>query len=113
MMDRHAHVDRHAYVDGDAMSNLRGAPLVRGAQCRQGRAVRVAPYCARSSIKPKPPGGARAGGSKHWRMCAMCWQKTTICTMKRVYHPSYQIALPAAHPFPMSKYSLLKDQLAG
>jgi acetoin utilization deacetylase AcuC-like enzyme len=31
--------------------------------------------------------------------------------MKCVYHPSYQIALPAAHPFPMSKYSLLKDQL--
>jgi acetoin utilization deacetylase AcuC-like enzyme len=31
--------------------------------------------------------------------------------MKCVYHPSYQIALPPAHPFPMSKYSLLKDQL--
>jgi acetoin utilization deacetylase AcuC-like enzyme len=41
----------------------------------------------------------------------MYWQKTTICTMKCVFHPSYQIALPAAHPFPMSKYSLLKDQL--
>jgi acetoin utilization deacetylase AcuC-like enzyme len=41
----------------------------------------------------------------------MCWQKTTICTMKCVFHPSYEIALPAAHPFPMSKYSLLKDQL--
>jgi acetoin utilization deacetylase AcuC-like enzyme len=31
--------------------------------------------------------------------------------MKCVYHPSYQVALPATHPFPMSKYSLLKDQL--
>ncbi len=31
--------------------------------------------------------------------------------MKGVYHPSYQIALPAGHPFPMSKYSLLKEQL--
>ena len=31
--------------------------------------------------------------------------------MKYVYHPSYQIALPAGHPFPMSKYGLLKDKL--
>jgi acetoin utilization deacetylase AcuC-like enzyme len=31
--------------------------------------------------------------------------------MKCVYHPSYQVALPPGHPFPMSKYSLLKDQL--
>ena len=31
--------------------------------------------------------------------------------MKGVYHPSYQVALPLGHPFPMSKYSLLKDQL--
>jgi acetoin utilization deacetylase AcuC-like enzyme len=31
--------------------------------------------------------------------------------MRAVYHPSYQIALPHGHPFPMSKYSLLKDQL--
>ena len=31
--------------------------------------------------------------------------------MKAVYHPSYQIVLPPGHPFPMSKYSLLKDQL--
>src|ERR1700682_5853237 len=31
--------------------------------------------------------------------------------MKCAYHPSYQIALPPAHPFPMSKYSLLKDRL--
>jgi acetoin utilization deacetylase AcuC-like enzyme len=31
--------------------------------------------------------------------------------MKCVYHPSYQVALPAGHPFPMSKYSLLRDQL--
>jgi acetoin utilization deacetylase AcuC-like enzyme len=31
--------------------------------------------------------------------------------MKCVYHPSYQIALPPGHPFPMSKYLLLKEQL--
>jgi acetoin utilization deacetylase AcuC-like enzyme len=31
--------------------------------------------------------------------------------MKCVYHPSYQVALPPGHPFPMSKYSLLRDQL--
>jgi len=31
--------------------------------------------------------------------------------MKCVYHPSYQVALPPGHPFPMSKYRLLKDQL--
>src|SRR5258706_193340 len=31
--------------------------------------------------------------------------------MKCVYHPSYQVALPPGHPFPMSKYLLLKDQL--
>jgi acetoin utilization deacetylase AcuC-like enzyme len=31
--------------------------------------------------------------------------------MKCSYHPSYQVALPAGHPFPMSKYPLLKAQL--
>jgi acetoin utilization deacetylase AcuC-like enzyme len=31
--------------------------------------------------------------------------------MKCSYHPGYQVALPIAHPFPMSKYPLLKDQL--
>jgi acetoin utilization deacetylase AcuC-like enzyme len=31
--------------------------------------------------------------------------------MKCSYHPSYHAALPPGHPFPMSKYSLLKDQL--
>jgi acetoin utilization deacetylase AcuC-like enzyme len=31
--------------------------------------------------------------------------------MKCVYHPSYQIALPPGHPFPMSKYSRLVDIL--
>src|ERR1700682_4978806 len=31
--------------------------------------------------------------------------------MKCAYHPSYQVALPPGHPFPMSKYSLLKDRL--
>jgi acetoin utilization deacetylase AcuC-like enzyme len=31
--------------------------------------------------------------------------------MKCVYHPSYQVVLPPGHPFPMSKYSLLKDLL--
>src|ERR1035438_987907 len=31
--------------------------------------------------------------------------------MKCSYHPSYQVALPPSHPFPMSKYSRLVDQL--
>src|ERR1700739_1031595 len=31
--------------------------------------------------------------------------------MKCAYDPSYQVALPPGHPFPMSKYSLLKDRL--
>jgi acetoin utilization deacetylase AcuC-like enzyme len=31
--------------------------------------------------------------------------------MKCSYHAGYQVALPAAHPFPMSKYPLLRDQL--
>jgi acetoin utilization deacetylase AcuC-like enzyme len=31
--------------------------------------------------------------------------------MKCSYHPSYQVALPQGHPFPMSKYPLLKDRL--
>jgi acetoin utilization deacetylase AcuC-like enzyme len=31
--------------------------------------------------------------------------------MKCSYHPSYQVALPAGHPFPITKYSLLKDRL--
>src|SRR5882757_2443998 len=31
--------------------------------------------------------------------------------MKCAYHPSYQVALPPGHPFPMSKYLLLKDRL--
>jgi acetoin utilization deacetylase AcuC-like enzyme len=31
--------------------------------------------------------------------------------MKCVYHPSYQVALPPGHPFPMSKYALLKERL--
>jgi len=31
--------------------------------------------------------------------------------MKCSYHPSYQVALPAGHPFPIAKYSLLKDRL--
>ncbi len=34
-----------------------------------------------------------------------------LFAMKCVYHPSYQVALPPGHPFPMSKYSLLKDRL--
>ena len=32
-------------------------------------------------------------------------------SMKCAYHPAYQVSLPAMHPFPMSKYYLLKDQL--
>jgi acetoin utilization deacetylase AcuC-like enzyme len=31
--------------------------------------------------------------------------------MKCSYHPSYQVALPPGHPFPMSKYSRLAEQL--
>jgi acetoin utilization deacetylase AcuC-like enzyme len=31
--------------------------------------------------------------------------------MKYSYHPSYQVPLPPGHPFPMTKFSLLKDQL--
>ena len=31
--------------------------------------------------------------------------------MKCAYHPGYQVALPAGHPFPISKFGLLKDQL--
>lgn len=31
--------------------------------------------------------------------------------MKWSYHPSYQVLLPQGHPFPMSKYLLLKDLL--
>jgi len=31
--------------------------------------------------------------------------------MKCSFHPGYQVALPPAHPFPISKYPLLKDRL--
>jgi acetoin utilization deacetylase AcuC-like enzyme len=31
--------------------------------------------------------------------------------MKCSYHPGYQVALPAAHPFPIAKFPLLKDRL--
>jgi acetoin utilization deacetylase AcuC-like enzyme len=31
--------------------------------------------------------------------------------MKCAFHPAYQAALPPGHPFPMSKYPLLKEQL--
>ena len=31
--------------------------------------------------------------------------------MKCSYHPGYQVALPAGHPFPISKFLLLKDRL--
>jgi acetoin utilization deacetylase AcuC-like enzyme len=31
--------------------------------------------------------------------------------MKCSYHPGYRIPLPAGHPFPISKYPLLRDQL--
>jgi acetoin utilization deacetylase AcuC-like enzyme len=31
--------------------------------------------------------------------------------MKCVYHPGYQVALPGSHPFPISKYPLLKERL--
>ena len=31
--------------------------------------------------------------------------------MKSIYHAGYQLALPNGHPFPMSKYGLLKELL--
>ena len=31
--------------------------------------------------------------------------------MQCSYHPDYQIALPPGHPFPISKYPLLKERL--
>jgi acetoin utilization deacetylase AcuC-like enzyme len=31
--------------------------------------------------------------------------------MKCCYHPGYHLALPAGHPFPISKYALLKERL--
>jgi acetoin utilization deacetylase AcuC-like enzyme len=31
--------------------------------------------------------------------------------MKCSYHPGYQVPLPSGHPFPISKYPLLKDRL--
>ena len=31
--------------------------------------------------------------------------------MKCSYHPGYQVALPAGHPFPIAKFPLLKDRL--
>jgi acetoin utilization deacetylase AcuC-like enzyme len=31
--------------------------------------------------------------------------------MRCAYHPGYQVALPVGHPFPIAKFSLLKDQL--
>jgi acetoin utilization deacetylase AcuC-like enzyme len=31
--------------------------------------------------------------------------------MKCSYHPGYQVALPAGHPFPVAKFPLLKDRL--
>jgi acetoin utilization deacetylase AcuC-like enzyme len=31
--------------------------------------------------------------------------------MKCIYHPSYSVVLPPGHPFPMSKYCLLREQL--
>jgi acetoin utilization deacetylase AcuC-like enzyme len=33
--------------------------------------------------------------------------------MKCSYHAGYQVALPPGHPFPISKYPLLKDRLVG
>jgi acetoin utilization deacetylase AcuC-like enzyme len=35
----------------------------------------------------------------------------SFAAMKCSYHPGYHLALPAGHPFPISKYSLLKDRL--
>jgi acetoin utilization deacetylase AcuC-like enzyme len=35
----------------------------------------------------------------------------SFAAMKCCYHPGYHLALPAGHPFPISKYPLLKEQL--
>ena len=37
--------------------------------------------------------------------------KAYFTSMKCIYHPGYQVALPAGHPFPISKYPLLRDLL--
>lgn len=34
-----------------------------------------------------------------------------FAVMKCCYHPGYQVELPVGHPFPIAKFSLLKDQL--
>ncbi len=39
------------------------------------------------------------------------WDRREIISMKCIYHPGYAVALPTGHPFPISKYELLKDLL--
>jgi acetoin utilization deacetylase AcuC-like enzyme len=36
-----------------------------------------------------------------------------MTSMKCIYHPGYAVPLPPGHPFPISKYELLKDLLLG
>jgi acetoin utilization deacetylase AcuC-like enzyme len=47
----------------------------------------------------------------HQHECKVNIVTLGLFAMKCVYHLSYQVALPPGHPFPMSKYSLLKDRL--
>jgi acetoin utilization deacetylase AcuC-like enzyme len=41
----------------------------------------------------------------------MTRERSIVRRMKCVYHSGYEIPLPGAHPFPISKYPLLKNQL--
>jgi acetoin utilization deacetylase AcuC-like enzyme len=51
------------------------------------------------------------GDTDHWVHVPGMAGLSDNVAVKCSYHPSYQIALPAGHPFPMSKYSLLRDRL--
>jgi acetoin utilization deacetylase AcuC-like enzyme len=42
---------------------------------------------------------------------AICFIPSCREVMKCVFHPGYQVPLPPGHPFPISKYPLLRDRL--
>jgi acetoin utilization deacetylase AcuC-like enzyme len=48
------------------------------------------------------------GSAPHWRAAPVL---AILALMRFSYHPGYHVALPAGHPFPISKYLLLKEQL--
>jgi acetoin utilization deacetylase AcuC-like enzyme len=50
-------------------------------------------------------------GPASFNFLAVAAQVCCNFRMKCSYHPGYQVALSPGHPFPMSKYPLLKDQL--